>query len=205
VPWRPVADRRCTNGTNEPGAAEKSDGPLCGSRSSLTPGPSAAGSQVSPAVGRLPAAPQASSPGVRALMQGNRAKDTRPEVALRSALHRLGLRFRKHAPPVVGVTCRADVVFRRARVAVFVDGCFWHRCPLHGRSPRSNRTYWRAKLDRNVARDRRNDAFLGSAGWTVVRVWEHEEPLAAARRVQAIVARREAQSGSRSPNDAAGH
>jgi DNA mismatch endonuclease (patch repair protein) len=120
-------------------------------------------------------------------MQGNRATDTGPELALRSELHRRGYRFRKSAAPLRSVRCRADVVFTRARVAVFVDGCFWHRCPEHGTRPRTHSGYWRAKLDRNVARDRRNDDALRSAGWTVVRVWEHEEVLVAADRVATIL------------------
>jgi len=107
-------------------------------------------------------------------MQGNHG-ESRPERALRSLLHSRGLRFRKHAPPVPGLRCRADIVFTRARVAVFVDGCFWHRCPQHASSPKANAEWWRTKLDANVARDRRNDAILADAGWTVVRVWEHEE------------------------------
>lgn len=135
----------------------------------------------------LPPVPPASTPGARAVMRGNRGRDTRPEVALRSALHRRGLRFRKDARPEASLPCRADVVLRRAKVAVFLDGCFWHRCPEHGVSPRSNAPYWQAKLDRNVARDRRNDEQLRAAGWLVVRVWEHEEPGRAAERVEAAV------------------
>ena len=120
-------------------------------------------------------------------MQGNRGVDTRPELALRSELHRRGNRFRKAMAPVKGVRCRADIVFGRARVAVFVDGCFWHRCPEHGTSPRTNSEYWQVKLDRNVARDRRNDDALAASGWAVVRVWEHEDVLDAANRVEAIL------------------
>lgn len=120
-------------------------------------------------------------------MQGNRAQDTRPEVAVRSAVHALGLRFRKHVAPVAGLRCRADLVFSRQRVAVFVDGCFWHGCPDHGVSPATNSSYWQAKLGGNVDRDRRNDAVLDEAGWTVVRVWEHEDPQAAARRIVSAV------------------
>jgi DNA mismatch endonuclease (patch repair protein) len=116
-------------------------------------------------------------------MRGNRSVDTRPELALRSELHRRGFRFRKAAAPVPGVRCRADVVFARARVAVFIDGCFWHRCPEHGISPRTNTDYWQAKLDRNVARDRRNNDALQASGWTVVRVWEHEDIVDAADRI----------------------
>jgi DNA mismatch endonuclease, patch repair protein len=138
----------------------------------------------------LPAPPPASSAAARAVMRGNRGSDTKPERALRSELHRRGLRFRKNVSPVPGLRCRADVVFTRARVAVFVDGCYWHRCPQHGTAPRSNSDYWQAKLDRNVARDRQNDAALDTAGWTVVRVWEHENPALAADRVALVVAAR---------------
>ncbi len=120
-------------------------------------------------------------------MQGNRSSETGPEVALRSELHRRGLRFRKHHQVLPAVRCRADIVFSKARVAVFVDGCFWHRCPLHLTDPRTNSAYWAAKLDRNVARDRRNDAVLEAAGWHVVRVWEHEIPSVAADRVEAVL------------------
>jgi DNA mismatch endonuclease (patch repair protein) len=120
-------------------------------------------------------------------MQGNRGSDTGPEVALRSELHRRGLRFRKHARAVPGLRCRGDVVFPAARVVVFVDGCFWHRCPDHRTDPRTNSAYWQAKLERNVARDRRNDAALAAAGWHVIRVWEHEPPAAAASLVEMAV------------------
>lgn len=139
---------------------------------------------------QLPPAPPASSEGVRRVMQGNHGEDTGPERALRSALHRLGLRFFKNRRPTQDVRCRADVVFPGARVAVFVDGCFWHRCPMHGVSPSTNSNYWQAKLDRNVARDRANDQTLRNAGWEVLRVWEHEEPEEAAKRVRSLVCRR---------------
>lgn len=138
---------------------------------------------------RLPKPPPPSTQAVRAVMQGNRSIDTRPELALRSELHRRGYRFRKSIAPVVDLRCRADVVFARARVAVFVDGCFWHRCPEHGTRPRTNGGYWQVKLDRNVARDRRNNEALTASGWTVVRVWEHEDVRDAADRVEAILER----------------
>ncbi len=96
---------------------------------------------------------------------------------MRSALHRSGLRFRKDAVVTVeGVRIRADIVFKSKRLAVFLDGCFWHGCPEHGRSPSANRTYWNAKLARNVERDARNNALMRGAGWTVLRFWEHESP-----------------------------
>ena len=105
-------------------------------------------------------------------MLGNRSESA-VERALRSELHRRGLRFRKHLAPLRGLRCKADVVFTRQRLAVFVDGCFWHRCPDHGSQPKSNAEWWRIKLDANVARDRRNDLALTEAGWTVLRFWAH--------------------------------
>lgn len=107
-------------------------------------------------------------------MRANRSFDTGVERKLRSALHRLGLRFTKHANVDPGVKCRADVIFRRARLCVFVDGCFWHGCPKHFRSPNSNRSWWTEKIADNRTRDRRKTAALRKLGWTVMRVWEHE-------------------------------
>ncbi len=107
-------------------------------------------------------------------MQQQGRRDTAPELALRRELWRRGLRYRVDVAPIRGRR-RADVVFTRAKVAVYVDGCFWHRCPLHATTPRSNQEWWTAKLDANVARDRATDEELSAAGWTVVRVWEHEE------------------------------
>ncbi|MGE5335849.1 MAG: very short patch repair endonuclease [Nitrososphaerota archaeon] len=138
----------------------------------------------------VPKAPSASSPAVRAAMRGNRKRDTRPELALRSELHRRGLRYRIDTRPLQALRCRADIVFRRQNVAVFVDGCFWHGCPEHGTSPKTNPSYWSAKITRNVERDRINDAELGDAGWVVIRVWEHELPAEAASRIAQALARR---------------
>ena len=118
--------------------------------------------------------------------QGNRRSGTKPEVALRSSLHRRGLRFRKDFPVRVGTgrPVRPDIVFTRARVAVLVDGCFWHGCPEHQVIPRSNRDYWVPKLRRNIDRDREVDEALTGAGWQVIRIWEHEDPDAAAELVE---------------------
>ena len=109
-------------------------------------------------------------------MRANRS-DSGLEQALRSELHARGLRFRKHHPPIAGFRCRPDVVFTRARLAVFVDGCFWHSCPEHATRPAANADWWREKLASNVTRDRRHDAALRAAGWHVLRLWEHQ-PLA---------------------------
>lgn len=112
---------------------------------------------------------------------------TAPEVAIRRALHRRGLRYRVNMPlPGIGKV-RPDIVFTRVRVAVFVDGCFWHRCPEHGTSPKTNADWWRQKLDTNVERDRTTDTALVEAGWTVIRIWEHENATNAADRVEALL------------------
>jgi DNA mismatch endonuclease (patch repair protein) len=108
-------------------------------------------------------------------MQANRRTDTKPEVRLRAALHRRGYRFRKDLRlDLDGARVRPDIVFTRKRIAVFVDGCFWHLCPLHGRQPKVNDWYWGPKLQRTVERDLAATAALEAAGWAVVRLWEHE-------------------------------
>jgi DNA mismatch endonuclease, patch repair protein len=108
-------------------------------------------------------------------MQANRSRDTKPELEVRRALHRLGLRYRVAIAPEPGLRRRADIVFTRARVAVFIDGCFWHGCPEHGRSSFShNVDYWPAKIAANVARDADTTERLRQAGWLVLRFWEHE-------------------------------
>jgi len=115
-------------------------------------------------------------------MQSNRSGHTLPEIALRHALHARGLRFRKSVPPIASVRTRADIVFSRLRVAVFLDGCFWHGCRDHYTAPATNAEYWSAKVERNRDRDERITSALELAGWKVIRVWEHEPtPLAADR------------------------
>ena len=114
-------------------------------------------------------------------------RDTAPELALRSALHRRGLRFRVDRPPVPGIRTRADIVFPRQKVAVYVDGCFWHGCPDHGTMPKANSGFWGQKLARNKERDYEINEALAHRGWTVVRVWEHEDPVAAADRLEPVV------------------
>ena len=116
----------------------------------------------------------ASSAGVRRSMQSNGPRDTSLEVAVRSALHQAGYRFRKHVRPIPEFRCEPDIVFTSRRVVVFLDGCYWHSCPEHATFPKTNESWWRAKLARNVERDRGNDRALIAHGWTVVRVWEHE-------------------------------
>ena len=119
--------------------------------------------------------------------RANRSRDTSPELLLRCELHRRGLRYRLHRRPEPAIRTTADVVFRAARMAVFVDGCFWHRCPDHGVLPKRNGDWWRAKLTANFERDRRNDKALEASDWRVVRVWEHEDPEVAADRICEIL------------------
>lgn len=137
--------------------------------------------------GRPSPRPKPSSEAARERMRRQRSRDTAPELALRRLVHAAGLRYRVDAAPLKGLRRRADLVFRPARVAVFVDGCFWHSCPDHGQSPRANATWWREKLDRNRTRDADTDARLREAGWESIRVWEHEDPTQAAARVIAVV------------------
>jgi DNA mismatch endonuclease, patch repair protein len=120
-------------------------------------------------------------------MQGNRKRDTRPELAIRRAAHQLGLRYRVSARPLPHLNATADLVFPRARVAVFVDGCYWHGCPEHYTPSRTNPSYWGPKIARNQERDSRVTAELSSEGWTVLRFWEHDPADVAANRIAAAV------------------
>lgn len=129
----------------------------------------------------------ASSDAVRKVMVACRSRDTRPEKVLRSLLHARGLRFRVCIRPVANVRRTADIVFTRARVAVFVDGCFWHGCPEHYRVPRTNTAYWTQKIVGNQQRDLQTDLLLRDSGWTVVRIWEHMDTLQAAQAVTGAV------------------
>ncbi|KQU36892.1 very short patch repair endonuclease [Rhodococcus sp. Leaf233] len=118
-----------------------------------------------------------------ARLSKQRRRDTKPEVALRRELHRRGLRYFVDRAPLKGMRRRADLVFPRRKVAVYVDGCFWHSCPIHATRPRNNAQWWADKLAANVARDRDTDTRLIEEGWRVVRIWEHEDPVVAAQRV----------------------
>lgn len=129
----------------------------------------------------------ASSPEARARMRSNKSRDTKPELALRSAVHARGLRYRVSAKPLAGVRRTADLVFPRAQVAVFLDGCFWHGCPEHHTVAAANATFWADKVETNRARDRNTDERLAAAGWVSIRIWEHENPQEAAARVEEVV------------------
>ena len=128
----------------------------------------------------LSKSPWASSDAARRTMRGNRRRDTAPELAVRRLLHAAGLRYRVDAQPLAGLRRRADIVFRRRRLAVFIDGCYWHGCPEHGTTPSTNRDYWSSKVAANRARDEDTNARLTDAGWQVARYWEHEPPAAVA-------------------------
>lgn len=123
-------------------------------------------------------------------MQAIRSRDTRPELEVRRELHRLGLRYRVAIAPEPTLRRRADIVFTRVRVAVFIDGCFWHGCPKHGRSSfNHNADYWPSKIAANMARDADTNAKLERAGWRVLRYWEHQDAAEVAADVrQAILA-----------------
>jgi DNA mismatch endonuclease (patch repair protein) len=116
----------------------------------------------------------ASTPGTRASMQSNRGRDTSPEMIVRRRLHALGFRYRVSARPIPNVRRTADIAFTRAKVAVFIDGCFWHGCPEHYQAPARNAEFWLAKRLRNKERDAETDATLASDGWRCLRIWEHE-------------------------------
>lgn len=120
-------------------------------------------------------------------MLAQRRADTRPELLLRRELHRRGLRYRVNRQVLPGSRRRHDIVFTRARVVVEVRGCFWHACPEHGTSPKANAEWWATKLNKNVERDRDTERRLADAAWRVTVVWEHEDPLAAADRVESAV------------------
>lgn len=125
-------------------------------------------------------------------MQANRSRDTSPELAVRRILHARGLRYRVAYRPEPSLRRTADIVFTKQRVAVFIDGCYWHSCPEHGTRARSNAIYWSEKLARNAARDKDTTERLQAAGWTVLRFWEHEDPVKVADRVALMVSARAA-------------
>ena len=120
-------------------------------------------------------------------MQSNKGRDTQPELALRSAAHALGLRYRVSVRPLRELRRTADLVFTKAKVAVFLDGCFWHGCPDHHTVAATNASFWAEKVESTRSRDRDTDRRLAAAGWTSIRVWEHEDPVEAAQRIQVVV------------------
>jgi len=140
--------------------------------------------------------PKATSSAATVVMRGNRRRDTRPEMAIRSEVHRRGLRYRVDNQPILDLRRRADLVFRSAKVAVFVDGCLWHGCPEHCRVPETHREYWSEKIDRNMRRDLDTDRRLRKEGWVSIRIWEHDDPEEAAAKVADVVSVRSRSSSS---------
>ena len=131
-------------------------------------------------------------------MAATRGVNNRGDLLLRSILHKRGLRFRIQRRLIPGSTRSVDIVFPKARLAVFVDGCFWHGCPIHGTQPKSNVEWWRAKIHQNKDRDLETNELLRELGWDVLRVWEHEDPEDASERiVEAYERNRAARIGSR--------
>jgi DNA mismatch endonuclease (patch repair protein) len=125
----------------------------------------------------------ASSAATSRVMRSNRRRDTAPELAVRRLLHARGLRYRVDHRVVPESRSRADIAFTRQRIAVFIDGCFWHSCPEHLHLPKANADYWIPKLARNVERDAEVTALLRDLGWTVLRFWEHVPAATAAREI----------------------
>jgi DNA mismatch endonuclease, patch repair protein len=123
-------------------------------------------------------------------MQAAKPRDTAAELAIRLLLHRKGLRYRVDSKPLKDVNRRADIVFRSAKVAIFVDGCFWHGCPVHGTQAKANAEFWRMKIERNQQRDAETTTQLEKAGWKVIRIWEHENPQEASEKIYNIIVSR---------------
>lgn len=123
-------------------------------------------------------------------MSRQSSRDTAPELALRRALFAVGMRFRVHYLVSIRPRRHADVAFTRAKVAVFVDGCYWHGCPTHASWPKANAEWWKAKIERNRLRDRDTDERLTADGWLCLRVWEHEDPVEAATKIASLVRQR---------------
>ncbi|MGA5079837.1 very short patch repair endonuclease [Streptomyces griseoincarnatus] len=132
----------------------------------------------------------ASSAARRRNMQAIRSRDTKPEIMIRRLVHAAGLRYRVAARPLPDLRRTADMVFRPAKVAVFIDGCYWHGCPEHYVPPKTNSGYWSEKVVRNVKRDRETDELLTNAGWLVLRFWEHEPSDACAHKITLTVLER---------------
>ncbi len=213
-PWSPEAPRRTLAGSSSPLQIPHQAGFIpcthssivpvhhsstqCGSaRRDSTRKPYAPQQHSHPRAASQPRTPEgrvslkyrswASSEAARKVMSANRRRDTRPELAVRRLVHAAGLRYRVDSRPIPSLNRRADLVFSRARVAVFIDGCYWHGCPAHGTRAKVNGDYWLAKIQRNRDRDAETNRLLRAAGWVVLRAWEHELPHEVAARVVATV------------------
>lgn len=170
------------------GATARAEPPTCGSHPTGAGESSVAKREVVLSGRERVPYPEPTSSVATRIGRANSRTNTKPELLIRSELHRRGHRFRKDLlVRTPTVRTHVDVAFTRRRLAVFIDGCFWHACPDHGTSPRSNTTYWGPKLAGNVLRDRRVVAALEADGWTVLRIWEHEPPTAATDRIEAAL------------------
>ena len=134
--------------------------------------------------------PKPSSISARNRMKATKPRDTAPEKALRSELYKKGLRYRVDARPIKELNRRADIVFRSTKVAIFVDGCFWHGCPIHGTQAKANAEFWKNKIRQNQMRDEDTSKRLKKAGWRVVRVWEHENPEKTSDKIYNVIVKR---------------
>jgi DNA mismatch endonuclease (patch repair protein) len=134
--------------------------------------------------------PRPSSEAALRRMKASKPRDTAPEKALRFALFKKGLRYRVDAKPIKTLNRRSDIVFRSAKVAIFVDGCFWHGCPIHGTQAKANAEFWMNKIKQNQIRDEDTNKRLKKAGWRVIRVWEHENSEKASQKIFGIIMKR---------------
>lgn len=134
-------------------------------------------------------------------MRSNKSRDTKPELALRRAVHGLGLRYRVGIRPLPGFRRTADLVFTRVKLAVFVDGCFWHGCPDHHTQAKANADYWSDKVRRNRERDAETTEVLGREGWTALRFWEHQDPAESAQKISLVYRELRDSTGSRDHNE----
>jgi DNA mismatch endonuclease (patch repair protein) len=135
--------------------------------------------------------PKASSETARRVMQGNKGRDTKPELRVRRLVHALGLRYQVNARPEPELRRTADLLFRREKVAIMIDGCYWHGCPMHFSAPKSNSRFWLDKIERNRVRDRDTTKRFEQTGWLVLRFWEHETPSLAAEEIsRTVISRR---------------
>ena len=136
----------------------------------------------------IPEPPPSSAAALKRMLAA-KPRDTAPEKAIRTAIHHRGLRFLVDTKPIKELNRRADIVFRSAKVAVFIDGCFWHGCPIHGTQAKANAEFWRSKIKRNQERDADTTKRLEEAGWKVIRVWEHEDAFEASEKIYNVVVR----------------
>lgn len=143
----------------------------------------------------VPTESWATNEATRTSMLGNRSRDTKPELLVRRALHARGFRFRVDLRPEPTLRTRADIVFTRRRIAVYIDGCFWHGCPIHGTSPKANAEYWTPKLARNIERDLESTTALEQRGWVVLRFWTHEPVAGVVERIAAAVRGKDVRDG----------